>query len=269
MIYRLRPAPTFATLLALAAPLAGCDGASIEINGQEGVPLAQVEMAGPAPSEIVLASGDTVIVTDGTTFGITVEGADTDTLRFVRDDETIGVTREKGWDSETSAVIRITMPPPKEVVIAGSGTVQAQSLAPTANVSIGGSGTITFASVAADKLGVNIGGSGTVRGAGTAKRLEINIGGSGDVELAGLKADNAEVSIGGAGDVEFASDGKVEANIAGAGDIKVTGNATCTANTFGSGTLNCSAAATTTPATPAIPAAPAAPVAPNAPKPAE
>ncbi len=262
-----RSLPILATLSAATA-LAGCDG-DIEINGQKGVPLSEIEIAGPAPSEVVLSSGDTVILTEGNTFAIKVEGTDTESLRFVRDAEVIGITREEGWNGKSNATIRITMPPPKEVVIAGSGTVQAQSLAPTADVSIGGSGTITFASVAADKLGVNIGGSGTVRGAGTAKRLEINIGGSGDVELAGLKADNAEVSIGGAGDVEFASDGKVEANIAGAGDIKVTGNATCTANTFGSGTLNCASAVTNAPAAPAIPAAPAAPVAPNAPKPAE
>lgn len=255
-------------ILSVPAALAGCDG-DIEINGQKGVPLSEIAIAGPPPSEIVLSSGDTVILTEGSTFAIKVEGTDTESLRFVRDDEVIGITREDGWNGDSNATIRITMPPPKEVVIAGSGTVQAQSLASTANVSIGGSGTITFTKVTAEKLGVNIGGSGTVRGAGTAKRLEINIGGSGDVELAGLKADSAEVSIGGAGDVEFASDGKVEANIAGAGDIKVTGNATCTANTFGSGTLTCSSTATTStsaPAAPAVPTAPETPQIPAAPK---
>lgn len=248
--------------LTLAAALAGCDGADMEINGQKGVPLAEVTIAGPPPSELVLASGDTVIITDGTTFDLKVEGANTESLRFVRDDEVIGITREENWSGKSNATIRITMPPPKEVVIAGSGTITAQSLAPTANISIGGAGTITFTKVTADKLGVNIGGSGTVKGAGTAKRLEVNIGGSGDVELAGLKADSAEVSIGGAGDVAFASDGEVEANIAGAGDVKVAGSAKCTVNAFGSGTLTC------TPSTAAGPAkAPAQPA--PAEKPAE
>lgn len=259
--------------LALFAPLAGCDG-QMEINGKEGVPLSQVELAGPPPSEVVLASGDTVIVSDGNTFTIKVEGADTDTLRFVRDERTIGITREKGWDGESSAVIRITMPPPEEVVIAGSGTIKAQSLASTAEVSIGGSGDVEFGSAAAEKLGINIGGSGSVKGGGTAKVLEINIGGSGDVALAGLKADKAEVSIGGNGDVAFASDGAVEANIAGSGDIKVAGNAKCTLNAFGSGTLTCSP--TDAGATAAIPGstgapvtAPAVPTAPVAAKPAQ
>lgn len=271
-ILRNRIAP--ATALALGLVLAGCEGADMQINGQDGVPLAEVEIAGPPPSEVVLASGDTVIVTDGDAFSLKVEGTDTDSLRFVRDETVIGITREDGWKGTSNATIRITMPPPKEVVIAGSGTITAQSLAPTASVSIGGSGTITFASVAAEKLGVNIGGSGTVKGAGTAKVLEVNIGGSGDVELAGLKADKAEVAIGGAGDVAFASDGTVEANIAGAGDVQVTGNAKCTVNAFGSGTLTCSptgAGATATIPAPAetpvaAPTVPVAPVAPKAPQ---
>lgn len=234
--HRLAPA----ALLALAVTLAGCDGADIEINGQKGVPLSEVEIAGPPPSEIVLSSGDTVIVTEGDTFALKVEGADTESLRFVRDKEVIGVTREKGWNGESSAVIRVTMPAPKEIVIAGSGTVKTPSLARRTDINIGGSGTVEFGRVAADKLGINIGGSGTViGGGGTAESLEILIGGSGKITMPQLKADKAEVSIGGSGDVAFASDGTVEANIGGAGDVNVTGSAKCTLQSFGSGTLNC------------------------------
>ena len=226
-------------LLALAATLAGCDGADIEINGQKGVPLSEVEIAGPPPSEIILSSGDTVVVTEGNTFAIKVEGEDTDSLRFVRDSEVIAVTRENGWSGRSDAVIRITMPAPKEIVIGGSGTVKTPALASTASVNIGGSGTVEFGRVAAEKLDINIGGNGTVQGAGTAKALEVLIGGSGKVMMPQLKADKAEVSIGGSGDVAFASDGTVEANIGGAGDVRVTGTAKCTVNAFGSGTLTC------------------------------
>lgn len=252
--------------LTLLAPLAACDG-QMEINGQKGVPLAEVELAGAPPVEVVLASGDTVIVSDGTTFTIKAEGAGADSLRFVRDERTIGITREEGLSGNQTATIRITMPPPEELVIAGSGTIQAQSLASDAEISIGGSGTIEFKQATAQKLAINIGGSGRVRGAGTAQVLEVNIGGAGNVELAGLKADSAEVSIGGSGDVEFASDGAVEANIAGAGDVKVSGNAKCTVSAFGSGTLTCAPTGTTT--APALPAADAVPAPTAAPKPAE
>ena len=248
--HRLAPSAT----IALAATLAGCDGADIQINGKDGVPLSEVEIAGPPPSEVVLSSGDTVILTEGDTFALKVEGADTESLRFVRDSEVIGITRESSWSGNQTATIRITMPPPSEVVIAGSGTINAQSLATTANVSIGGSGTISFSEVAAESLGVNIGGSGRVTGAGTAKRLEVNIGGSGNVDLGELKADSAEVSIGGAGDVAFASDGEVQANIAGAGDVKVAGSAKCTVSAFGSGTLTCTPVVAGTAAPAALPA---------------
>ena len=246
-----------AALLAIGATLAGCDGADIEINGQKGVPLSEVEIAGPPPSEIVLSSGDTVIVTEGNTFSLKVEGADTESLRFVRDSEVIGITRENGWNGESSAVIRVTMPAPKEIVIGGSGTVKTPALASTAEINIGGSGTVEFGSIAAEKLGINIGGSGTVQGGpGTAKALEILIGGAGKIVMPQLKADKAEVSIGGSGDVAFASDGTVEANIGGAGDVKVSGSAKCTVNAFGSGTLTCTPPASGG-ATAAIPAPPA------------
>jgi hypothetical protein len=236
--FRRRRLPA-AGLAALALSLAGCDGAEIEINGQKGVPLAEVELAGPPPSEVALFSGDTVILTEGPDFALAVEGSNTDSLRFLRDSEVIGITREKGWSGPSDATIRITMPPPREVVIGGSGTIRAQSLASEADVNIGGSGTASFARVAATRLGINIGGSGSVQGAGTAKTLEVLIGGSGRIDMPDLKADTATVTIGGSGDVAFASDGTVEANIGGAGDIAVTGNAKCTVNALGSGTLTC------------------------------
>ncbi|OBV10746.1 head GIN domain-containing protein [Erythrobacter dokdonensis] len=243
MMHRLFKHMAPLAVLALGTALSGCDGADIEINGQKGVPLAELDMSGPAPTELVLSSGDEVILTEGQTFDLTVEGEGTDSLRFVRDDKLIGITRKDGWNGEGKATIRITMPPPEELVIAGSGSVKAQSLASTSSINIGGSGSVDFASVAAKTFEVNIGGSGKIKGAGTAERLEINIGGSGDVDLAALKADRAEVAIGGSGDVAFASDGTVEASIAGAGDVKVTGNAKCTVNAFGSGTLTCNPAA--------------------------
>ncbi len=247
------------TLLALAGTLAACEPGEVEINGQKGVPLSEVEIAGAPPSKLMLASGDTVILTEGDTFAIKVEGSDTASLRFVRDSEVIGITRENGWSGNSEATIRITMPAPKEVVIGGSGTVKATTLASEADINIGGSGLVEFGRIASERLGINIGGSGTVRGSGTAKELEILIGGSGEVEMPALKADQADITIGGSGDVAFASDGTVDANIGGAGDIKVAGNAKCTVNAFGSGTLTCNPDSTGTAKAPAAPAAPPAP----------
>lgn len=246
-------------LLAGTAALVACDGADVEINGQKGVPLSEVEIAGPPPTNVFLASGDNVIVTEGNTFAIKVEGSDTDSLRFVRDNEVIGITRVEGWNGNSNATIRITMPAPKEVIIGGSGTVKTPSLASEADINIGGSGTVEFGRFAGQTLGINIGGSGTVRGAGTTKELEILIGGSGKIVMPELKADQADITIGGSGDVAFASDGTVEANIFGAGDVKVAGSATCKINSAGAGTLTCTPTGSGAPVAPAAPAAPAQP----------
>ena len=167
----------FAALAAAAAAasamaLAGCDGADVEINGQKGVPLSEIEIAGPPPTEVFLASGDTVILTEGDTFAIKVEGTGTESLRFVRDKELIGITREEGWNGDSNATIRITMPAPTELVIGGAGTIKAPALASEADINIGGSGTVEFGKFTGQTLGINIGGSGTVTGAGTAKELE-------------------------------------------------------------------------------------------------
>ncbi len=232
-----RLAPT--TLIALGVMLTGCDGADVEINGQKGVPLSEIEIAGAPPAKVFLASGDTVILTEGGTFAIKVEGTDTESLRFVRDSEVIGITRKDGWNGNANATIRITMPAPKEVIIGGAGTVKAQGLAKEADINIGGSGLVEFGQIASQRLGINIGGSGTVRGAGTTKEFTVLIGGAGEVEMPGLKADQADITIGGSGDVAFASDGTVEATIGGAGDVIVAGTATCTLNGFGAGKLTC------------------------------
>jgi len=150
----------FALLAAVSAiALAGCDGADVEINGQKGVPLSEIEIAGAPPEKVFLASGDNVIVTEGNTFAITVEGSDTASLRFVRDKELIGITREDGWSGDSKATIRITMPAPKEVIIGGRGDVTFASDG-TVEANIGGAGDVKVAGNA--KCTVNAMGSGTL-----------------------------------------------------------------------------------------------------------
>jgi hypothetical protein len=235
-------------MMGIGLGLAGCDNVSVNVGDDKGVPLAELDLSGPAPTGIALGSGDTVILTEGDTLAITIEGDDKakEDLRFFRDKETLGIGRKSGLMGNkggTPATIRVTMAAPKELIIGGSGTILAQRLAANAELAMGGSGTITFTEFAGDTLQISIGGSGKVKGAGTAKRLQVNIGGKGDVDLAGLKTERGEVSIGGSGDVAFASDGTVEASIAGSGTVKVTGRAKCTANSFGSGKLICEPAA--------------------------
>ncbi len=240
-----RMAPIVA--VAMSMGVAGCGDIDIKINGKEGVPLAELDMTGDAPTELLVAGPDKVIVTEGDTLDITVEGDDSavEKVRFVKDGKMLGVTREdSSWSSDDQAIVRVTMPAPEEIDVAGSGSVETATLASNAQVNIGGSGSVAIEQVAAESLEINIGGSGSVKAAGTTERLEIGIGGSGGTNLADLKADDAEISIAGSGSVSLASDGKVEASIMGSGSVNVTGSAECSVTAMGSGSLNCRPART-------------------------
>ncbi|MDZ4308463.1 head GIN domain-containing protein [Allopontixanthobacter sp.] len=226
----------------LAAGLAACDGPDIKINGKEGVPLADLDLTGAPPTEVVLAGPDSVRISDGETLAISVEGdqAAIDALRFSLENGTLAITRMDGsWKNTGKAEVKVTMPPPNSLTLLASGTIEAASLSGDASVQLLGSGKVTAARVTADVLKVNIAGSGSYEATGTAERLEVSMAGSGSAAMPALKADQAEVSIMGSGSTEFASDGKVAANIMGSGDVTVNGRATCTLSSLGSGKLTC------------------------------
>lgn len=232
--------PVAAIGLGLAA--SGCDGVNISINETEGVPLAELDMSGEAPTGIVLAGPDTVVVTEGSKLAIDVEGDDAavEAMRFTLEDGALGIMREKnGWSNKGTATVRVTMPLPKEITIAGSGTAEIPGLAKAAEITIAGSGKARVANVDADRLEVTIAGSGDLAAAGSATKLELSIAGSGNGAMADLKVGDAEVSIAGSGKAEFASDGKVDASVVGSGDVTVYGSAECEISAVGSGTLTC------------------------------
>lgn len=244
-------------ILVMSVSLAGCINFDSSFSG---VPLDEIDMGSTAPVEFALAGPDDVFLTVGETFNIEVEGDDeaVDDLRFKLDGNSLTVGREGNWmESEGKATIRVTMPAPRSLSLAGSGDIAAETLAETAEVSLAGSGKINVASIEADDLDVSVAGSGLLSAVGTAKSLGISIAGSGDIDFAGLNADKAEISIAGSGDVELASDGEVEASIAGSGDVRVTGNASCQSSSVGSGNVTCRPSKQTAGAAAADPEAPA------------
>ncbi len=236
---------TMAPLAALVATaaLGGCGG--MNGFGSDGVPLADLDLGGTPPDGIALLGPDSVVVTDGPELAISVEGPAADRLRFTLEDGTLGVMREnRSWNDDAVAVVRVTMPPPSHLSLAGSGTITAASVSDTPDANIAGSGTLDLQSVAAGTMAVNIAGSGTLKAAGTADKLDLNLMGSGDAAMPGLKVGRASVNIAGSGDATFASDGEVEANIAGSGEVTVRGRARCKVNAVGSGRLVCEDEAT-------------------------
>lgn len=228
--------------IAMATGLAGCDKMNFKIGDTEGVPLADLDISGDPPTQLVLAGPDTVVITDGKKLVITVEGdqAAVDALRFSLKDGTLGVLRaDQSWKNTGAATIRVTMPSPKSLTLLASGTIQAASLSGDASVQILGSGKVSTAKVAANSLDITIAGSGSYDAAGATKSLDVSVAGSGSAAMAGLKADSADISVLGSGNTEFASDGDVSAEIMGSGNVTVIGRATCKVNSVGSGTVTC------------------------------
>lgn len=252
-----------ATALPLALGLAACSGMDGTINGQAGVPLSQVDQGGSAPPELIVAGPDKVIVTQGDTLSIDVEGNDdaVEAVRFVLDENFLGVTREQNsWDYTSAATIRVTMPPLREVSVSGSGGAEVDALARNAEVSLSGSGSFSsgavdvqtldigvsgsgsakFDQITAETIEIGLSGSGGVSGAGSAGRLEASLSGSSSINFAQLKAEDARISVSGSGSVRLQSDGTVVADLSGSGSVRVEGSAQCTENASGSGSLVCS-----------------------------
>ena len=252
--------------VALAAGATGCDG-KVTINGGEGKPLAELDMSGQAPDELVLAGPDEVRVTTGDKLAITVEGdaEARDLVRFSLKDGSLAIHRKDNPFASTDkiAIVKVTMPAPREIVMAGSGKIAAAQLASKAEVTVAGSGTIESAAVAGESLDLTIAGSGNFRAAGNVKKLDMTIAGSGSAQMDALKVDKAHVSIAGSGSTTFASDGEVEANIMGSGNVTVKGRARCTVSSMGSGKLVCETPVQQTSGSPTPPSAPDAPEAPK------
>lgn len=231
--------------LAVTAFVTGCDEANVSIGGEEGKPLAELDLTGTAPTELVLLGPDEVRIREGAALAITVDGSPelTEAMRFTLKDGSLGVLRRKGsWKDGGTVVVNVTMPAPQQLVAAGSGTIRAESLARAAKVTIAGSGDVETMNVAADSLDVTIAGSGNYRAAGTTGKLDMTIAGSGNAAMDALKADSARISIAGSGRSAFASDGSVKADILGSGEVRVRGRAQCEVKATGSGKLVCESA---------------------------
>ncbi len=244
-----RAAPIAA--LAVAAAVSGCSYMN-DWTEVSGVPLAELDTSGDAPTKIGLSGPDKLVITEGEGLAITLEGSEEagEALRFDRDGEWLTIARDSSiFDGSGTAIVRMSIPAASTLEIAGSGTIESDTVASNATLEIAGSGDITVANIASDRLEVEIAGSGEVTASGTASVLEVEIAGSGDVKLANLTADTVTVEIAGSGDVEIASNGTVDAEIAGSGDIVVTGTATCSVETAGSGSLTCKPATAATAAT--------------------
>lgn len=226
--------------------LAGCNDRRGSFGADtDGAPLAELDLGGTPPEAVALAGPDNVAITEGAQFTVTVDGdaEAAERLRFTLEDGTLGIGRDsdgwRDWAGGSVATVRITMPAPRKLVVAGSGQMTSERLAGNAEVSIAGSGALDTPRVDAESLAVSIAGSGSYAAGGRTAKLTLSIAGSGSAEMGALRAERAQVNIAGSGDTVFASDGEVDASIMGSGNVTVRGSARCTVNSMGSGKVTC------------------------------
>ena len=255
MIKRLAKRTTPIAALAIAAALSGCSYTT-SWDTVHGVAFDEFTPSSTAPTAIGLAGPDEIIITQSDTFAITLDGDSRAgaALRFDRSGEQLNIARDSNvYSGGKTAIVRIAMPAPSELELAGSGKINSATMAPNAEVEIAGSGQVHIDELAAQEFDVEMAGSGRLRAAGAVERLNIEIAGSASVDMAGVMANTVDIDIAGSGEVDLASNGVVNADIAGSGKVTVTGSATCTVDAAGSGTLDCSpaeAAAATAATTP-------------------
>lgn len=214
--------------------IAGTIGAQVR-EACEGVPLEELDLGDPAPREVALRGAAQVVLEEGEDFRIDVEDrSGAGDLRFALDGERLAIA-----GGNADIVVRLTMPAPARLVMAGSGRMTAAKLAHDGAVSIAGSGRLEVAAVEGGRITVSIAGSGRLAIDGRAKTLELSIAGSGACDGEGLVVESAAVHIAGSGDAIFTCDGEVAAHLMGSGNVIVRGSARCSVHTVGSGTVTC------------------------------
>jgi len=215
--------------------IAATIGSQMREGAFEGVPLEELDLTGPAPQKISLCGPAQVVLSEGEVFRVDVEaGPSGEQVLFKLGEERLNVS---GGDRD--AVVRVTLPAPRKISVAGSGRMTAEKLAKDGEVSIAGSGRLELAAVEGGKVKLSIAGSGRLAADGHVDELELSIAGSGVCDAEGLVAEKASVHIAGSGDAIFACNGEVEAHLVGSGNVIVRGSARCSVHSMGSGSVTC------------------------------
>lgn len=195
---------------------------------------------------VELETFGSVVITQGETEGLTVEGED-NLLPLV----TTGV--DKG-------VLSLTMKPTKgsfratkpltfklsvktldHLVLTGSGNVNAKDLAlqdkGSFDVVLKGSGNIAVGNLAADGLKVTLQGSGSLTVGGNVDHEEVAVAGAGDYDGSALRSKAATVALTGSGDCDVWATDKLKVEVTGSGDVSYYGKPTVDKHVTGTGSV--------------------------------
>lgn len=127
--------------------------------------------------------------------------------------------------------------PDAKLLVAGSGTIQAQGNVQKLNMAVAGSGTIE-ANAKAENTKMNVSGSGTLAMEGLTGSLDVGISGSGQVKAENLAVKNADVHVSGSGRIKIAPQDSLNVNISGSGTVYLASEPkTLTSHFSGSGRI--------------------------------
>ena len=133
-------------------------GAQVRDSAWQGVPLEELDLTGPAPDNVALLGPAQVVLSEGEVFRVDVEPAYAgEPVLFSLKEGRLGIA---GGVSET--VVRIALPAPRKLTLAGSGRMTAARLAADGMVSIAGSGRLEVAEAEGGRIRVSSAGSGLV-----------------------------------------------------------------------------------------------------------
>lgn len=227
--------------LALGVGLSGCN-VSVNWDDVDGVAFSEFDQSGDAPDAISMSGVDEVIITDGESFSMTLEGDEDaqDALRFDRSGDELRIGRDSGiYSGNGKAIVRITMPAPSALSTSGTSSIQSEVMASDAEIDTSGTSSISVIKLESDSLDLDMSGASQVTAAGSVERLIIDLSGSTSASLRELLAYDVKADLSGASSATLSSNGIVEADLSGASKVTVIGSAKCSGDTSGASSLDC------------------------------
>ncbi len=189
-------------------------------------------------------SGD-VVLTQGNTEGVVVEGEDNilplvETTVNANGILVLGIKQHtEGVSYSKPLIFKVAAKAVDAIMVAGSGSLHCESLASDhLRVELPGSGEVGIAHLKADAVNVEINGSGNVDTAGEVHAQKLVIDGSGDYLAEKLKSDEATVMINGSGGAKLWTTNTLSAVINGSGEVEYRGDAQVNKVVHGSGQVH-------------------------------
>ena len=231
-------------LAALTLTLIGVPSARAELVGSGNVKTETRQVSGFHALE--LAAFGNVIVTQGDTEGLTVEGED-NLLPVIRTEVDgqgtlhLGLKTKESVRATKPLVFKLSVKTLDHLVISGSGNFSARTLAMKGggdfDVLVSGSGNVSVEGLTAAGLKVSLQGSGSLTFKGSVDHQVVTLAGSGDIDAVELKTKSTDITLSGSGDCDVWATDKLKVEVTGSGDVTYSGAPTVNKQVTGSGSV--------------------------------